>query len=217
MQTLSASQASPEIPINENFQTLDAVAVYGNRQPVTTGLTWGYYGGRWSGVSVADGTLTLTNGSANYIVVARATGAITVSTAATNWDNPGAYARVYKITAAGGAVSATEDHRAGLYGVLGPASVASAVSADRGDADATLVHAVDAPTQRWATALTANRTVTLSATGAVNGAKFRAVRTGLGAFTLDVGGLKTIPSATAAWVDVEHDGTAWRLTGYGTL
>jgi hypothetical protein len=33
--------------------------VYGKRQPVTTGLTWGYYGGRWGGFSVADGTLTL--------------------------------------------------------------------------------------------------------------------------------------------------------------
>jgi len=91
------------------------------------------------------------------------------------------------------------------------------VSADRGDASVTLTAGTDAQTQRFATALTANRTVTLSATGAVSGDRFRVVRTGLGAFTLDVGGLKTIASATAAWVDVEHDGTAWRLTGYGTL
>lgn len=43
------------------------------------------------------------------------------------------------------------------------------------------------------------------------------MRAGLGAFTLDVGGLKIIPSATAAWVDVEFTGSAWVLTGYGTL
>jgi hypothetical protein len=53
-------------------------------------------------------------------------------------------------------------------------------------------------------------------TGA-NGSWFRIVRTGLGAGTLDVGILKTIPSATAASVEVTHDGTAWRLTAYGTL
>lgn len=41
--------------------------------------------------------------------------------------------------------------------------------------------------------------------------------TGLGAFTLDVGGLKTIANSTAAFVDVEFDGTAWFLTGYGAL
>jgi len=91
------------------------------------------------------------------------------------------------------------------------------VSADRGDTSQTLTAGVDAPTQRWATALTANRTVTLSTTNAGNGDTFRVVRTGLGAFTLDVGGLKTIPSATAAFVDVAFDGTTWILAGYGTL
>jgi hypothetical protein len=91
------------------------------------------------------------------------------------------------------------------------------VSADRGDAAQTLTAGSDAPIQRWATTLTGNRTVTLSTTGAANGDTFRIVRTGLGAFTLDVGGLKTIPSATAAWVDVAYDGSAWVLVGYGTL
>ncbi len=91
------------------------------------------------------------------------------------------------------------------------------VSVNRGDNSVTLAVDVDAPTQRFTTALTANRTVTLSAKNAFNGAKFRVVRTGLGAFTLDVGGLKTIPNATAAFVDVEYTGTTWVLTGYGTL
>jgi hypothetical protein len=91
------------------------------------------------------------------------------------------------------------------------------VSADRGDSSQTLTVGTDSQIQRWATALTANRTVTLSTTGATNGDWFRVVRTGLGAFTLDVGGLKTIPNATAAAVDVAYDGTAWRLTDYGLL
>lgn len=89
------------------------------------------------------------------------------------------------------------------------------VSADRGDANVTLNAGTDVPVQRFATALGANRTVTLG-TGA-NGSFFRVVRTGLGAFTLDVGGLKTIPNSTAAFVDVHHDGAAWRLTAYGVL
>lgn len=90
-------------------------------------------------------------------------------------------------------------------------------SADRGDTDVTLVVGTDATTQPFATTLTGNRTVTLSTSNTWNGARFRVVRTGLGAFTLNVGGLKTIPSATAAFVDVMHNGTAWTLTGYGTL
>ena len=86
----------------------------------------------------------------------------------------------------------------------------------RGDVDVTLTMA-DTATQRFSSALTANRTVTLPTAGLYNGAKFRVVRSGLGAFTLAVGSAKTIPSATAAFVDVEYDGSAWRLAGYGTL
>jgi hypothetical protein len=98
----------------------------------------------------------------------------------------------------------------------GPSTIPT-VSADRGNTSQTLTVGTDAPVQRWATTLSADRVVTLSSTGAVNGDTFRVVRTGLGAFTLDVGGLKTIPSATAAFVDVTFDGAAWRLTGYGAL
>lgn len=91
------------------------------------------------------------------------------------------------------------------------------MSADQGDADATLTYGAIASVVMFETTLTANRTVTLSTTNAVNGAKFRIVRTGLGAFTLAVGGLKTIPSATAAVVEVMYSGSAWKLIGYQLL
>lgn len=121
MQTLSASQASPEIPINENFQTLEWAAIFGRRHPVTTGLIWGYYGGLWGGITVADGVLTLTNGSANYIVVNRATAALSVSVATADWLNTAQFLRLYKITTTGGVVTAQEDHRAGPFGACGVA------------------------------------------------------------------------------------------------
>jgi len=85
------------------------------------------------------------------------------------------------------------------------------------DADTTLTVGVNFPTPRFNNALAANRTITLSTTGARNGDRWHIVRAAGGAFTMDVGGLKTIPSATPAYVDVEYDGTAWRLTGYGVL
>jgi hypothetical protein len=88
------------------------------------------------------------------------------------------------------------------------------VGDDVGDADVTLEYGDD-PIQLYSTTLTDNRTVTLSTTSFLEGDSFRIVRTGLGAYTLDVGGLKTIPSATAAFVDITFNGTAWILTGYG--
>lgn len=99
------------------------------------------------------------------------------------------------------------------------------VSLDRGNADATLVAGQDAPTQLFATALTAKRTVTLPApTGShnlFNGFKFKIVRTGGGAFDLDVVRpgptlLGTIPSGATGhleftWSRAGGSG-AWLLT-----
>lgn len=87
------------------------------------------------------------------------------------------------------------------------------ISADRGDADVTLI-STDAETQIFNTPLTANRTVNLPASNVRKGDRFRIVRTGTGAFTLNVGGVKTIPASTAATVDVQHNGTVWQLAGY---
>lgn len=95
----------------------------------------------------------------------------------------------------------------------------TAYSGDRGDSSRTLVPGTDFVNQLWGTTLTGNRVATLSITGAAHGDRFHIKRTGLGTFTLDVGGLKTIPSATAGWVDVIYDGiaAAWILDRYGLL
>jgi len=101
--------------------------------------------------------------------------------------------------------------------VAGRTFALSGMSPDRGDRDVTLLAQADAPVQRFATPLSADRTITLSSQSAYPGARFRIVRTGLGPFQLRVGQLKAMPAGTAATVDVEFDGTAWVLTGYGLL
>ena len=99
------------------------------------------------------------------------------------------------------------------------------ISADKGDANYTVLSG-DPESILFATALTANRTVTLTnvaATAAVTGRRYKIVRTGLGAFTLTVQTstpttLKVIPNSTAAVVEVMIDATGnWRLVGYQTL
>ena len=117
MDTMAPSQANAEVIFNRAMETLEHATVYGRRQSTSTGLTWGYYGGRWGGFSVAAGTHTLSNNTSNYLVVAKATGVASVSTATTNWNNDTDYARAYKVTTASGVVSAVEDHRAGPGGV----------------------------------------------------------------------------------------------------
>jgi len=87
-----------------------------------------------------------------------------------------------------------------------------------GDANATFDRNSIYRTLRYNTALTANRTITLSTTNMQNGEKLRVVRTSAatGAFNLDVGGLKTL-TAASQWCDVEFNGTAWILVANGTL
>lgn len=89
--------------------------------------------------------------------------------------------------------------------------------ADNGNTSITLTYG-SAMTQRFNTPLTAARTVTLPTNKVFNGMKFRVVREAgaTGAFNLAVGGIKTL-SAAGSWVDVEHDGVAWRVTGAGSL
>lgn len=117
LQVLAASQASPEVPLNEIAETLSAAGIFGKNHPACTGLTFGVLGGRYNGNTVANQTVTLTNTTDNYIVVLRSTGVVSTSTTTTNWDSA-LYARLYKATTAGGLVTALVDHRQDTNGFM---------------------------------------------------------------------------------------------------
>ncbi len=120
-------QTYPEVPINENFETLSAAGIFGKRHPDTTGLTWAYYGGLYNGNTITDGTVTLTNTSDNYVVVLRSTGVVSTSTSSANSTNP-LYAKLYKVTCAGGVVTAVVDQRFDANGLLFSVAASSAGS-----------------------------------------------------------------------------------------
>ena len=119
LQQWEQAQAEPQIVVNENFEALEHVAVYGKDATSTAGLVWGYLGGRWDGHAVAAGTVALAASSTLYVVVARASGVLSVSSSSANWSNTAAYARVYKLTTGPATVIAVEDWRAGGAGVHG--------------------------------------------------------------------------------------------------
>lgn len=96
---------------------------------------------------------------------------------------------------------------------------ADEISADNGNAAKTLTLARDAVLQVWNTPLTADRAVTLSTSQVATGGRFRIVRTAAatGAFNLNVGTGPLKALAAGTWCDVTYTGSAWMLTGYGTL
>lgn len=113
--------------------------------------------------------------------------------------------------------------------ISGQHSGPDSISGDRGDATQTIVWGLDAQTQVWATALSANRTCHISenAEATTNspprGATFRIVRSGLGSFTLAIRNgfngpiIKTLPVDVASYAEATYDGADWVLTAYGEL
>jgi hypothetical protein len=135
LQQLDDEQVNAEVPVNENFETVSASGIFGKKHTTTSGLTWGYYGGRYNGNTVSDGTVTLTDAATNYIVVLRSTGVVSVSTATTNSTNP-LYARLYNVTTVAGAVTAVVDERWEANGLLfntsGSSGTVTSVAAGNG-------------------------------------------------------------------------------------
>lgn len=114
---LVQSQASKEVTVNAFFDAASHALTYGRRQASSSGLTWGYYGGniiRSDGtlVQMANGTVSLTASATNYIVAAKATGAVSASTATTNWDDTANYWRLYSVVTGAATVSSWTDARA---------------------------------------------------------------------------------------------------------
>ena len=76
MQTLSSSQVSAEVPINENFANVLQAEIFAKNPLTTTGLTWGYVGGQFvvNGVptTIANGTVALTASVTNYVGLTQA-------------------------------------------------------------------------------------------------------------------------------------------------
>lgn len=119
MQNVSGNQANPEIPINENFESLGWAACLTLKQSTTTGLTLGYYGGYWGGHTIADGTVSLTGSTTNYVVVNRVDGSVSVSTATTNWEKHDTYARMFEVITGTATITTVKSWHGGLNGAHG--------------------------------------------------------------------------------------------------
>lgn len=118
LETIASGQAQKEVTANQLFDALSPGGVYGRHAETCAGLTWGYYGGRVGGTSVANGTVSLSASGVNYVVAAVATGAVSASNSATNWFDIANYRRLYKITAGATTVSSYQDFRFGRFGVF---------------------------------------------------------------------------------------------------
>ena len=112
--------------VNSALNVLKHQEVYAVDPQESELLTFYYLGGRWGGFDITKSSAALSDNAENYVVVARSTGVLSVSTGTTNWNNSASYARVYHITTVSGARTATRDYRAGPGGVHGQTPTSSA-------------------------------------------------------------------------------------------
>lgn len=124
-QITSPPQALAEVVLNTNLLATQHQAVYGLDEVLTSGLNLWLIAGRWGGFAYTPAALTLTASATNYVVVAVATGAPSVSTATTNWNDATNYVRVYQLTVGTTGITAIADNRAGPRGVHGGAGSSS--------------------------------------------------------------------------------------------
>jgi hypothetical protein len=134
LKQIEPAQLNPDVPVNELFDAHSPASYGGRNADATSTLTWGYYAGRWAGSTVADSTITLGASTTTYIVCHRTTGAITASTATTNWTDTATYGRLYKVVSGASTVTSYEDHRAGPGGLYAAGGVGGALTdGDKGD------------------------------------------------------------------------------------
>lgn len=130
---LIAGQASKEATVNEVFNALSQTA-FGGRRQSSSGLAWDYFGGRIlvDGVStaIANGTVTLTASTTNYVESTRA-GVVSNNIVA---FTAGSVA-LYRVVTGASTVTSYEDHRPWLK--LAPGRLVLAMV----DANKTLTHA----------------------------------------------------------------------------
>lgn len=116
---VDSSQAQKEVTVNGLFDASSPAMFGGRRAEACAGLVWGYYGGRWGGSAVANGTVTLLPSTTNYIVADRLTGAIMLMDGSPDlWADTLNYARLYAITTGTAAVTSYADHRVGPDGLF---------------------------------------------------------------------------------------------------
>lgn len=121
------SQASKEVTANAYFDAASQATLFGRRQSTCSGLTWGYYGGNVSVdgtiTAIANGTLTLTASTTNYIEADRSGTVSKNTTGFTAGSTP-----LYSVVTGTATVTSYTDYR--LQSPIRTGKLARAIASD---------------------------------------------------------------------------------------
>lgn len=112
LDTISSAQSQKEVTANAVDDAESPASFGGRHASQCSGLTWGYYGGKYRDGSnvtqmLSNGTLALANGATNYIEFDKTSGTVSSNTSAfTSGRTP-----FYTATTSGGVVTNYIDER----------------------------------------------------------------------------------------------------------
>jgi hypothetical protein len=109
---IQSTQAQKEVTANALLDAVGPSAFGGRHASACTGLTWGYYGGKYKNNSnvttmLANGTIALTASATNYVEFDKGSGTVTVNTSG---FTVGRYA-LYQVVTGSSTVTSWVDER----------------------------------------------------------------------------------------------------------
>lgn len=123
LDTIATNQANKEVVVNALLDAASPSMLWGRHASACSGLTWGYYGGTYyeggTANAIANGTVTLTASTTNYVYANATTGAVSANTS----GFPGGAIPLYTVTTNATTVTAYTDDRS--YQPSATASTAS--------------------------------------------------------------------------------------------
>lgn len=109
--------------VNDLNDAMSQAALGGRNAATSALLVFGYLGGRINGINVANGTVTLTVSTTNYIVMKKSDGVVSVATTTTNWNDSTNYWRLYSVVTDGATWTSYNDERSSSQGLFGLGAV----------------------------------------------------------------------------------------------
>lgn len=112
---ISSTQANKEVVVNALLDAASPATLWGRHASACAGLTWGFYGGYFASQAIANGTVTLTASTTNYLYADNVTGAVSVNTTGV----PVGKIPLYQIVTGATTVTSYLDQRSYAPGQLG--------------------------------------------------------------------------------------------------
>ena len=217
LDTIVQGSGSQDVQANALYDAASPAMLFGRRAASTTGLTWGYYGGNvtksdGTQSTVANGSVSLTASTTNYITALKESGVVYCNTTTTAWNDTANYWRLYSVvTGTSTIASYTDEREIGRMTGVGTGLVAPVTK--------TASFTLGSNENEVICNGTATITVTLPAASGWVGRKIR-IKT-RAAFTVvsaasdvkpidtDTAGTAILAATAGKWAELVSDGTNW--------